>query len=103
MAPDLATASDQADLAQRSKELLGLHCTQKPYHGPNANVVVCLLPLSDESPQQPGYSSANKYSKSAFERLRAKPSSPSTSAIVCALLCCSSQIFSSTVPGAMSR
>ena len=37
------------------------------------------------------------------ERLRAKPSSPSTSAIVCALLCCSSQIFSSTVPGAMRR
>jgi len=48
-------------------------------------------------------SSANRYSRSAFDRLRAKPSSPSTSAIVCALLCCNSQIFSSTVPGAIRR
>ncbi len=48
-------------------------------------------------------SSANRYSRSACVRLRAKPSSPSTSAIVCALRCWRSQIFSSTVPGAMSR
>ena len=48
-------------------------------------------------------SSANRYSKSIVVRLRAKPSSPSTSAIVRALLCCSSQIFSSTVPGAIRR
>lgn len=48
-------------------------------------------------------SSANKYSRSVADKLRAKPSSPSTSAIVLALLCCSSQIFSSTVPGAMRR
>src|SRR5947208_3522179 len=48
-------------------------------------------------------SSANKYSKSVFDKLRAKPSSPSTSAMVCALRCCSSQIFSSTVPGEISR
>lgn len=49
------------------------------------------------------YSSANRYSKSAFDKLRANPSSPKTSAMVCALLCCNSQIFSSTVPGEISR
>src|SRR2546430_105780 len=48
-------------------------------------------------------SSENKYSKSSFDRLRANPSSPSTSLVVCALRCCRSQIFSSTVPGAMRR
>lgn len=48
-------------------------------------------------------SSENRYSRSSFDRLRAKPSSPRTSLMVCALRCCSSQIFSSTVPGAMSR
>ena len=48
-------------------------------------------------------SSANKYSKSVFDRLRAKPSSPRTSAMVWALFCWSSQIFSSTVPGEMRR
>src|SRR2546428_365613 len=46
-------------------------------------------------------SSANRYSKSVLLRLRAKPSSPSTSLMVCALRCWSSQIFSSTVPGAI--
>src|SRR3954447_8346706 len=49
------------------------------------------------------YSSENKYSRSALDKLRANPSSPRTSAIVWALLCCSSQIFSSTVPGEISR
>ena len=49
------------------------------------------------------YSSENRYSRSLCVRLRAKPSSPSTSEIVCALRCCNSQIFSSTVPGAIRR
>src|SRR3954471_4520879 len=48
-------------------------------------------------------SSENKYSRSVCDKFRAKPSSPRTSAMVWALRCCSSQIFSSTVPGAMSR
>jgi hypothetical protein len=48
-------------------------------------------------------SSAKRYSKSVRVRLRANPCSPKTSAMVLALRCCSSQIFSSTVPGAMSR
>ncbi len=48
-------------------------------------------------------SSAKRYSRSVVVRLRAKPSSPSTSAMVCALLCWSSQSFSSTVPGEMRR
>ncbi len=48
-------------------------------------------------------SSANKKSRSVAVRLRAKPSSPRTSAMVCALRCWRSQIFSSTVPGAIRR
>src|SRR5678816_1398131 len=48
------------------------------------------------------HSSEKRYSRSPLERLRAKPSSPRTSAMVWALLCCSSQIFSSTVPGAIN-
>ena len=49
------------------------------------------------------YSSLNRYSRSSRVRLVAKPSSPSTSWMVCDFRCCNSQIFSSTVPGAMSR
>jgi len=49
------------------------------------------------------YSSENRYSRSVCDRLRANPSSPRTSLIVCALRCCKSQIFSSTVPGAIKR
>src|SRR2546429_6304103 len=60
-------------------------------------VQTCALPISEGRSR--GQSSANKYSKSSFDRLRAKPSSPRTSLMVCALRCCSSQIFSSTVPG----
>jgi len=58
---------------------------------------------SRQPPFAPRQSSENKYSRSALDRLRAKPSSPNTSAIVFALLCCSSQIFSSTVPGEIKR
>jgi len=43
-------------------------------------------------------SSANRYPKSVLDRLRAKPSSPRTSAMVCALLCWSSQIFPRRCP-----
>jgi S-(hydroxymethyl)glutathione dehydrogenase/alcohol dehydrogenase len=55
--------------------------------------------MPDVRPQ----SSANKYSRSVWLRLLANPSSPSTSAIWRAFRCCNSQIFSSTVPGAISR
>ena len=48
-------------------------------------------------------SSAKRNSRSVWVRLRAKPSSPRTSLIVCDFRCCRSQIFSSTVPGAIRR
>lgn len=50
-----------------------------------------------------GQSSLKRYSRSSLVRFVAKPSSPSTSWMVWDFRCCSSQIFSSTVPGAIRR
>ncbi len=64
--------------------------------------------LAGNPPDPPGrrgvaQSSLNRYSRSSLVRLLANPSSPRTSEMVWDFFCCSSQIFSSTVPGVMRR